>query len=488
MVCILRAVIAALLLGLVASRDALADDDDEPVASALHAGNDIAWSQMTVRILDPDGKPIEGASVRPWALRAARGQGSWQEDAYGSPRRTTTADAGRTDVVFPEWVSWDPVRFVQVVGVSLMVSHPGFCTKNAHVAVPTGDAPRIPEITMERGVQLRIAGVAPGSDTPLSHCHLIFENDDNGEPDFVQQPDGWLKSNPVRDDQRWFRVVRTPPGEPPQFSKALAWTPDDPTSLERRVEVRAGVRVLGKVSDNVARPIERGHVVAFCGSRVHREEGDDRPQGQPIFWIETVPIAKDGSFEFAALPSGYLAQFYAFANESISAQPADEAYETCCNWFAVPNKNRNPQVVRQAVRHGQILRLTGGKSEFTLEMEPAGRVRVTCVDPDGRPLTGIDVSSFPIQFMVGDGSTIFCSRQSSLEQLRGIKRKDWRESNPYIATTNSEGTALIRNLPAGKQSFFAYNHRWTLAAEMQVKSVADETTDVTMTLQRRPSK
>src|SRR6185312_2844851 len=84
--------------------DALADDADEDhVASALRANNAIAWSQMTVKVLDPDGKPIEGAVVRPWALIAeGRGAGFWNDVVYGSARRTTTSAMGEAEVVFPQ--------------------------------------------------------------------------------------------------------------------------------------------------------------------------------------------------------------------------------------------------------------------------------------------------------------------------------------------------------------------------------------------------
>ena len=474
-------VITTLMDGCIGGQSLWAGDvEDDSAVSALKAVNDIAWSKMVVKVVDADGKPVEGAVVRPWALQAGNGGGLWTDAAYGAPKRTRTDAEGQTEVVFPQASKWgdSPV----VVSVSVFVSHGEFCTKSAHVDVPKGEPPHVPTVTLERGVRLRIAGVEPGSDRPLSHCHVLLEGTETDEPEFVTEPDGWVRSIPIHENRRWFRVVRVPPGEPPQFSKALAWTPDDPGSREVRAEVRPGVRVLGKVSDEVPRPIVRGHVVAWCGSPARREEaGGERVKTEPIWWIETVPIREDGSFEFPSLPSGYLAQIYAWANDSISSQPTDEAYKICCDWFAADDHERQRS---QVFRYGQVLRLVGTKSQITLNMEPAGQVRVKCVDAAGRPLPRVHVGAGPNQYMVGCGSTYFCTRQSSLDGLKGKLYRDWLNDNPFSAETDANGEALIRNLPSGHQSFHAGSHLWMSKQEHGAEAKAGETVEVTVVLEK----
>lgn len=474
-------VIAVLINQCVGGQWVCADEEDESAVSALTAQNDIAWSKMVVKVVDADGKPVEGAIVRPWALQAGNGHGLWTEDDYGSPQRKTTDATGQAEVVFPQSSKWRDSP--PVVSVSVFVSHDEFCTKNAHVDVPKGDPPHVPTVTMERGVRLRIAGVATGSDRPLSHCHVLLEGSETGEPEFVTEADGWLRSIPVHESRKWFRVVRVPPGEPPQFSRAMAWTPDDPASREVRAEVRPGVRVVGKVSETVPRPITRGHVVVWCGSPSRRDEVAGKALPEPIWWIETVPIREDGSFEFPSLPSGYLAQIYALANDAISSQPSDAAYKVCCDWFAAEDRVRERS---HFFRYGQVLRLVGAKLPITLDMEPAGQVRVKCVDATGRPLPRIHVSAWPNQYMVGGGSTVFCTRQSSLDGLRGTQPGDWSRDNPFSAETDANGEALIRNLPQGHQSFFAGNDRWRSIQECGAESKLDETRSITVPMERRP--
>lgn len=471
-------IVVSILLCLVVGDTMLADDEDDFAASALNATNDIEWAQMIVKILDPLGNSVAGAKVRPWALGSGGGHGRWDEITYGSPKSTMTDVDGRTNIVFPK-----SIRVFQrqpVNQVSLFVSHPDYCSMNVHVGVPTGDPVAAQTVALVEGVRLRIAGVEPGSDQPLSDCHVMLESTEVADEEFEQQPDGWMQSVPIRKDRQWFRVIRTAPGKPVEFSKPQAWDADDPESRNVKVEVRPGVRVMGKISDNVQRPIERGHVVAWCGSPVHEEARNH--QTRPIWWIDTVSIDQDGTFEFPSLPAGYMAQFFAFANDSISSQPTNEAYNTCCKWFAEGMRNRD-----SFFRYGQILRLSGGKNSITIEMEPAGQVRVKCVDPAGRPVRKVIVSSWPNQYMVGGGSTVFCGRQSTLDRLRRNSKPDWTRESPYTVVTDDEGVALIRNLPSGQQSIFAGNQFWTGNQELKVTSVTAKTKEITVNLRRADS-
>jgi hypothetical protein len=449
------------------------DEFEEPV-SALNAANDIEWAEMTVRILDPEGNPVSGASVLPWALRAGRGHGLWLESMYGAPCRTTTDLDGETVVVFPHSVNrGEPTPVVQV---SVKVSHSDFCEKVAHIDVPGG------EVTMERGHQLRIAGVAVGSGQPLSDCHLMIENSESAEPEFTRQPNGWLQSLPIREERQTYIVVHLAPGKQPEFSAPATWSLDDPATLEAKVEVHPGVRLKGKLSDNVKRPIVRGHVLVWCGSQVNAAGLDPNKRARPIWWIESVPIAKDGSFEFAALPPQMIGQFYAFANNFISAQPLEEDFEFCCDWFAENNRQMN-----NIFRYGQVHLLEGTELEVTIGMEPAGEVRVKCLDEDGRPVAGVEVMSWPNQYMVGGGSTIFCGfdrASSTVERLRKPGPRNWF-SNLYREKTNAEGEATLRNLPPGHQPIAAHGSVWQSDQNEDVEIEADTTTEIELTLHRK---
>jgi hypothetical protein len=414
---------------------AIAGDETSSVASALRAVNDIPWSQMTVKIVDTAGVPIPNAIVRPWALRAGKGHGVWQETMFGSPPRSKTDAQGEAVVTYPVSVDWGEPH--PVVQVSMIVVHDDYCSTNSHVDIPKDDPPSIPQLILEPGVQIRVAGVEPGGDQPLSDCHLLIENSETAEPEFKREPAGWLRSTHIR--------------------------------------------LSGTLSDAVPRPILRGHVVAWCGSP-NRNHADGQPQdSRPIWWIDSAPIREDGTFVFSSLPSGYLVQLYALANDSISSQPSDAAFETCCKWFGVKDRQRIP-----SFRGGQILRLSGGESRITLEMETAGQVRVKCVDDGDRGLPGVLVSAWPNQFIVGAGSTVFCMRNSTLDQLRDGVKIDMERGNPFAVKTNANGEAVITNLPAGRQSLYAANEHWKCTEEIEIESRPAETATFTITLKRQP--
>jgi hypothetical protein len=451
---------------------------DEDAASALKPANGMPWSTMSVRVVDDGGIPIPKATVRPWALRAGNGHGQWNEE-IGAPRTVQANAEGIAIITYPKSYGWTRTEERAVTQVSVIVKHPEFVGRNMHMNV-TDDPAIVQDVALPKGVRLQIAGVEPGTDKPLDHCFLVIENSETGEHEFTREPDGWLMSFPIRESRKWFRVIQAEPGQPARFSKPVAWTPEDPTSKVQRVELRAGTRVLGRVSDNVPRPIKRGRVVAWCGSPVRNDaKPGDGGRSRPIFWIETASIRPDGSFEFPSLPTGYMAQFYAIANDMISAQPSDKAFAACCQWFSDEAK-RN-----QVFRYGQPYKLAGGKTELTIDMEPAGQVRVKCLDPDGKPLPGMIVSSWPNQYMVGGGSTIFCSRLSSLESLQNPKkRRDLDESSIYSVKAGEDGIALLRNLPQGNQHLVAGGRRWATNRDTNVMIDVNVPADVSLTLMR----
>ena len=473
-----------LIFGQITSQHIRADED-ELVVSALKASNDVAWSQMTVRVVDPDGNPLASATVRPWALRAGNGHGGWNEKKYGTPLTTTTDADGKTTVVFPTSNEWSHKDNPPVTEVSLDVRHADYCSKNAHVPVPIGDDPTIPDVALEAGTKLRIAGVKSGSAEPLSECYVTFENQQSVGLEFRREPSGWMQSIPLKENQCWYQVVRMASGELPQFSLPQAWTPDDPASRERLVPVHPGVRVVGTISNEVPRPIHRGYVVVWCGSPARADEEGKRSAVRPVWWMDYAPIAKDGSFEFPSLPAGTLGQFYAYANDSISTQPSDEAYETCCKWFGLEVEKRHP-----SFRYGQVLRIVRGKPELTIEMELAGQARVQCTDGKGRPLKGIAVSSWPNQYIVSGGSTIFCTLLSSRDLLRDEFRMGMKElwkTTPYFCETGEDGIALVRNLPPGKESIYAEGETWGMKMneEPSIVSEPGETAQLTIVLERK---
>lgn len=427
---------------------------DEAV-SALKPSNGIEWRSMKIKIVDEQMNPLAGVSVKPWALRAGNAHGGWDGREFGAPRQTLTDAAGETVVDFPKEVRWT-LNFDPVISVSLVVKHPHYIARSVHQNVPADEDPVTPELVLMKGTTLRIAGIEPDSNRPLPNCHLLIENSDVGEREYVREEDGWLRSFPIASHRRWFRVVCLPPNEPPRFSRLVAWNPDEPDTAEQRVEVRKGTRIEGRLSDEVPRPIQQGHVVVWCGSPVRTDDQNPQQHSRPIFWQATAEIADDGTFIFESLPTGYLAQFYAMADNFITTQPTDTALEQANKWFATTNNSRVDWM-----RYGHVFRLAGNRTEILLPMERAGEATITCLDPDGRPVSDVYVSSWPNQIVVGAGSTVFCNRISSEDRIRSPGLTvDWRMSNPYSAITGPDGKAFIRNLPARKQSFLAENDHW----------------------------
>jgi hypothetical protein len=87
--------------------------------------------------------------------------------------------------------------------------------------------------------------------------------------------------------------------------------------------------------------------------------------------------------------------------------------------------------------------------------------------------------------MVGGGSTIFCSRLSSLESLQNPKkRRDLDESSIYSVKAGEDGIALLRNLPQGNQHLVAGGRRWATNRDTNVMIDVNVPADVSLTLMR----
>ena len=265
-----------------------------------------------------------------------------------------------------------------------------------------------------------------------------------------------MNSVTVSRDRRWFRVVYVPPGQSVQFSQLQAWDPDEVRQGGWRVTIQPGVRVFGRLPEKIARPITRGRVSVSCGSVLRNNRDGQNENPKPVWWHDVAHIRPDGSFEFASLPSGHIAQFFAYADDWVSAQPTDAAYQLLSANY--PKDTRKPG---GWFRFGQVLRLVGRSQEVKLEMEQAGSVKVRCLDQNGQPSRGIIVGFSPNQIVLGGGGGLFCEHNSTRDLIEGRPQKDFFSGNPFHATSGRDGIAMVRSIPADQQSVFVGTDPWS---------------------------
>jgi len=430
----------------------LAIDVELQPVSATRPINDFDWSTFKVKIVDAAGAPIAGARVRFTALSANNGYGWWSDVIHGVPPIAISDRDGFASVQYPK--SIHPIHKHEVKSARFLAIHPDYCWNGKHLDV-SGDKDSA-EIRLENGFKLRIAGVTKGSDQPLSHCHVLFEGSVDELPEFVRDESDWLNSATISRDRRWFRVVYAPPGRPVQFGRLQAWDPDEAQQREFRVEVRPGVRVFGILPNEIPRPISRGRVAVSCGSALRNDPDGQRPDARPVWWHDVAIVRQDGSFDFPSLPPGHVAQLFAYADDWVSAQPSEEAFQMLSAHY--PKDTRKPS---GWFRYGQVLRLVGSSQEVKLEMEQAGTVKVRCIDQNRQPLQGITVSFWPNHIVLGGGGGIFCEHKSTMDFIGGRAGHDVFNSNPFHAQSSRAGVAIVRSIPADKQHIYVGSDIWS---------------------------
>ena len=222
----------------------------------------------------------------------------------------------------------------------------------------------------------------------------------------------------------------------------LAYKPGEELSFDE-IELRAGMNVRGSLSDNVPRPIKNGSVIAWCLPKPAGESYSEEPS---LGWEEQALIAADGTFEFPSLPRGGKIQFIAL-----------------CDGWVVEGMENGLHVGKEImVEEAQLL--ANHVEGVVLPMEQAGSVEVDVLGPDGKPLVGASVFSWPNQLKKFGGATLFGHSYPTVHvmesQISGVAlpHADLHRYPRYTQKTDEKGKASLREIPIGKLQTLAVSY------------------------------
>lgn len=205
--------------------------------------------------------------------------------------------------------------------------------------------------------------------------------------------------------------------------------------------------MVGRVADDVPRPVKNGRVVAEV---IH---GSDSWSNWS--WHAQAEIDADGTFAFDALPPDENLQMIGVCDGWVSRSPTpDEVGEYVArnHWeeFATNVLNSSRFV------YPQLHRLEGLMNHPVLPMNPTASCEVTVLDEQKQPIADAEVHFWPNQFFFLSGSNIVGDGTDSLKQIRDeltIGKKEQSDfttyRNPYSVKTDANGKATVSNIPAG---------------------------------------
>lgn len=426
--------------------------------------SDEATAVLTIKVVDEEGTPVEGAQVKAWALGSDRGHALWNEEKHGPPPVAQTDAAGKARIRYPFFHG----ERVPVYTVSVTVKHPQFCRRSEHISLGAPWGP-LPKIVLQRGVRLKIRPKNRDGKAIASRCFLLFGSQDYQDPLSHQQSDGWIVTEAIPAEHRTLYVVHVPKTGAPLFGGPYRWDPKDSSTHQAEITLQPGPKVVGRLDDNVPRPVQNGFVVYSATM-----PKSDEPAWES--WQGRVSISADGSFEIPSLPPGGDVQLLAMCDGFVSEKPTIAEITQIQKAYPGGSNPRHYDAIPTLVT------LTESVNNVVLKMRPTYRLKVTVVDPDGKPVEAATACICPNQLFYGIGSTILGSCYSTTKVL--FSRQYVRiGSDHYRADTDANGVAVFNDVPRCVQRISIFDPRWELPIS-KFDNSRSETVDVNGDTQR----
>jgi hypothetical protein len=395
--------------------------------------------ELPVRVVDSSGQPIAGAIVTPWALRSSQGHGLWNKGdkrAQLDPQEVVSDAAGAATVRYPRYRHLE--EGIRTISVSLQVDHPQFAYLGAeHIEVPLeADGPHV--IKLAAGVPLEIRPTIDGAAADLDNLHVLWSDGRSWRQGaaHLQLADGVVRIPAMPPGQNSVLLVKLVGERASHFSKItdVDLVPGETPRIE--IPLRPSLRIEGKLSDNVPRPVRGGRLKTLTLA----------PKAEPherVSWFSWAPIQADGTFVIDGWPT----------EEPLQVIALCDGYHATSG--LAPDCVKNPRPPEKDPFHRpQVFDVESGE-QIEVAMTPLIRCPVKVVDEDDKPVAGVTVLSGPNVGWWNWGSQIYCDPLVRSERL--LRNRDYESAadeiypKPFRAETDAHGAAALELL-AGRET------------------------------------
>ncbi|QEG37803.1 hypothetical protein [Bythopirellula goksoeyrii] len=267
---------------------------------------------LPVKFVNQEGRPVGDVEVSPWALRSSQGHGQWNDErtGYPVPEQVKSDANGMVEVQYPFYAN--PKEHVLTTQVTLSVDHPEYVFKShQNINVPyEEDEPFLVEL--EKGVTVEIEPIENGKPTDLKALHCLWSDGrswlSGASPTVTQQ--GTLRIPPLSEGKSQVLLVRLDGEHATHFSPIDTVEGKAGEVVKHRLELLPAVRITGRLSDNVPRPIHNGRVCVSTLPEKHHLHSVD--------WWSWSPIAEDGKFVIERWPATQPIQVTALCDHYIA--------------------------------------------------------------------------------------------------------------------------------------------------------------------------
>ncbi|MCA9192410.1 MAG: hypothetical protein KDB03_11630 [Planctomycetales bacterium] len=415
------------------------------------ARTQLQWAQLDVKVQDASGEAIEGAAVMPYAMRMVerQGHGYWDNDSMGPPKYHFTDETGIARMDYPSQLQ-HPLspETLHTQLVTFMVLHSDYVQQTVHFEL--GDAAKPfteTVVTMERGCEIQLA--AQDANGQSTSSFAVVMAGPAASDLWVDDGFGGKRTSAVKAGTWQTMLVQPQSDDRTLFSGVLPLrVRENQTVKIRNIRLEVGSELIGTLSAEVPRPIHNGWAIVCA---VPQPAGESWAEESPsLTWHDYAEIQPDGSFSIPSIPRTGQVQIIAICDGWVSQTNVPEA--------------------RGVFVMGQLFEVSEGQTVTNIEMEPTGTLEVTLLTPDGSPLQGGRVSSWPNQCYYKGGSTLLGARSRSIDFVRNTflplaeRSNDWSRSSDYQKSLGYldqpviDGRATLRGIPLNRSEHFILSH------------------------------
>jgi hypothetical protein len=393
------------------------------------------FKKVLIVVQDADGKPIAGATIKPHGFRVqgvrrVDGYG-WNPKQFGPPEKVTTDSEGRAWLKYP--VVAIPEEKLLTGELCFIVNHPDYCSEdNQGFPVDGTGKP----MRLIKGIVLELTAHYGQERLPMTE--FIPQGVVRAEEWHTNENGGYTVHGMTAGGHLVQLMGRLASGEI-IFSDAVEFTAEPGKTNRLDVEMSPGIRIEGRVDDNVPRPVKNGRVLIAVRPRqipayLVPEDTDAIWKRIGAFWVWRTyrPIAEDGTFVFESVPPGevdVIVQGDGFASKSIGKLHNRMPDGTLGDGppFAIP----------------QPFPLTAPLTKIEIITEPTATLELTAKTKWGSPIEGATVYLNPNVYRMGG---IFGVTRASSE--KPFRTPAALPELTYSGKTDSAGKVVLKNFPA----------------------------------------
>jgi len=417
-----------------------------PSESVTSDGVGQEMHEIRIQVVDPQGQPVEGAEVIPWALRCSQGHGMWSLNglARSTPPVLRTDAGGKAVVPYPRYAIVD--ELILTTEVTLSVDHPSYTYIDYEdINVPV-DSDSEHMITVQPGAIVELVLMEDGRPAASDNVYALWSDGRSWKSNasLSETEEGVLTIPVMPAGTAEVFLARFDGDRVTHFSGIVKLELEANKTMRTHVELQPAVRIIGAISDNVPRPVRNGRISFWLLQQEANSEGID--------WFSWTRIAEDGTFVIESWPANESIQIIGLCDGYI-AKSGDPP--TDVEIPKRPSAFQRPQVFSPEQQGDSIL----------LQMEAMVPCTIEAVDENGAPLAGIEVSAGPNVHWWNSGTQLYCGRlvrgECLLTQRDYMACRDDDFPFPFATTTNESGYAHLA-LPKGQQSLIARHDEYEL--------------------------